>query len=292
MTPVLIAATCGLIASVAWALANIYIQRTSRELGVMLPLFWGQVSGAAMLACALVWWPARDIPSDPAWLLVGGAACALAYVAMFKAFEGGPVSAVSPMIAGWALISAALGVTVFDELLTTARWVGSLLIIGGVIGFLLVATDRKTGPRGEGWRTTPAKALSYALASALGFGVMVTAMRPIGQQLGPVASVLALWATQWLFLLPFLVRRPTRNLIPPVGSYTAILCFGLLETIGFVAVNLGASMGPVSVVAPCASISALLTVGLGSLWLGEHVPPSRWLFAAIVVAGVVTLSTS
>ena len=274
----------GLTASVAWAFANLTIQRTSRVDGPVRPVLSGQIVGASVLLLALPWFPPTGAPVPWGWLAVGGLASLLGYVGMFKAFAGGPMSIVSPIIAAWALVSAALGVLLLNEALPLGRAVGALLVILGVTGL----AGGKPSP-GQGWLHGKVAGVGAALVSALGFGVMVVATRPIEVALGTPLTILVLWATQWLALVPWVLLRHGPHFLPPREIRLAVVGFGLLEAIGFVAMVTGARLAPMAVVAPTASLGALITVGLGWWRLGERVGPAQVGLAITVVAGVVLL---
>jgi drug/metabolite transporter (DMT)-like permease len=236
---------------------------------------------------ALLLWPVTTMPEQPVWLLVGALSSALAYYGLFRAFEGGPVSVGSPVIAGWALVTTVLGMVLFDERLTLVQGAGALLVVGGGVSIAALA-DAGTGE----WLEPRARVLTWAVGSSLGFGVMVAAMQPLAHSLGPVGSLLALWGGQWLILVPVTVwRHRDSSLLPPREVWPAVVAFGLLETVGFLAVDVGTLLAPVSLVAPPASLGSLATVFLGRIWLGEEVGRARIGLAAVVVLGVILLGS-
>lgn len=278
---------CGMSASLAWAVANIAIVRATRAAGDLVSVLWGQLFGALMLACALPFWPVHSVPQQPLWLVVGGLASAVGYVGMFRAFGRGPLSVLSPIIAGWAVISAGIGVLVFDEAMPPLRLLGAVLVVGGVMGVAsrsapgtaaVSPADAWTGPR---WRV-----IGLAMFSATGFGLMVAALGPIGQDLGPVAGILAVWGVQWLVVLPLAWRTTRGRLLPPPGLLPTLALLGVAEATGFLMVEVGALSAPLTVVAPTASTAALVTVGLARVWLGEAVGWDRALLALVVVGGI------
>jgi drug/metabolite transporter (DMT)-like permease len=284
-TSIAIGIGCGLTASVAWALANLLIQRTSKVDGPVRPVLAGQVVGALLLLLAIPLAPPTDLPLPWGWLAVGGAASLLGYVAMFRAFAMGPLSIVSATVAGWALISAALGVALFDEALPASRAVGGTLVMMGVFG---LALSQPTA--GQQWTHGRLVGIGTALLAALGFGLMVVASRPIELSLGTPLTIMVLWAVQWLALLPWVLVRHGPHPLPPKQIGLAVAAFGALEAIGFVAVVAGGALAPLSVVAPTASLGALLTAVLARWHLGERLSAGQWGLAVAVVGGVALLS--
>lgn len=279
----------GLLASAAWGFANIVISQTARAQGPVLPLLWGQAFGFVLLGLASLRWPATGPFEAWGWLLLAGVSCAVAYTGMFRAFAGGPVSVASPIIAGWAAVSALLGVVLFDESMPPLRLLGGALAVGGVV---LIAS-RSGGPSNPGdWRASRSDVLLSAAASALGFGLAVTATRPLAESLGPILSIAAMWLVQWVFVVPYAASRPERRVWPGARALPLILLFGLLETVGFIAVTLGAQLSPLSVVSPAASLGSLFSVLLGRLLLGELVAPALYGWSIVVVSGVILLGIS
>lgn len=283
-TSIAIGIACGLVASVAWALANLLIQHTSRVDGQVRPVLAGQAVGALLLLLAIPLAPPTGLPLPWGWLLVGGAASLLGYVAMFQAFAMGSLSIVSAIIAGWALISAALGVALFDEAMPPSRAVGGALVMLGVVGLAL-----SQPAAGQRWAHGRLAGVGAAVLAALGFGLMVVASRPIEASLGAPTTILVLWAVQWLPLVPWVLVRHGPRLLPPKQIGVAVAAFGALEAIGFVAVVAGGAVAPLSVVAPTASLGALLTAVLARWRLGEAITPRQWGMAVAVVAGVALL---
>jgi drug/metabolite transporter (DMT)-like permease len=279
----------GLGASAAWALANIFIQRAGREAGVLPAMLWGQLLGGALLAIGLVGWPMGTWPESWGWVVVGGLASGLAYYGLFRSLAGGPVSVTSPVVAGWALLSVLFGIFLFDEQLTGLRAVGCALVIVGIVGVAAGPMDQHEAAT---WREPKARVIGWALAACLGFGVMVATLKPLGEALGPVAAILVLWGAQWVFMGPLAARSLRGRMVPPRAAWWAIAAFGLLETVGFVSVEVGTLTAPITVVAPAASLGSLITVLLGKVWLGEAVGPRRLIFSVIVMGGVVLLGLS
>ena len=244
--------------------------------------------GALVLLAALSVWPPPTSSAPIQWVLIGGVASAFAYYGLFRAFEGGPISVTSPVVASWAVVSALLGITLFDEAFLPLRALGGALV---VIGVVAVAARNPEGSAST-WREPRPRVLGWAFTSCLGFGVMVAALRPLGDALGPVASILVLWGVQWIVLLPWAVRKFEKRWIPSCDLWPILVGLGILETVGFLAVDLGLMVAPMSIVAPAASLGSLLTVLVGKHWLGESVDGHHLGFAMVVVAGIVMLGFS
>ena len=274
----------GLLASLCWALANIYIQRASIALGPLRALFWGQVVGAGMLLAAAPL-GAHAVRAPPwGWCLVGSLASGVAYLSMFRAFASGPVSVLSPIIASWALVSCLLGVVLLGEPMPWTRGVGAVAVVLGAVGRARGAGDREVG-----WVGRPRDAIALSAASSLAFGVMITSQGPVASALGPALAVLAIWGGQWGLLAPWAARARLWSSWPPKEVRGALIGVGVFETGGFLALNYGLGQAHVDVVAPAAGVSPLFTLLLARLLLREPVRGAQVLLAGLVVAGVILL---
>ncbi len=285
--PALTGLALGLTASAAWTLANISITAAVRDLGPLWPVWIGQAIGAALLALALPWFPASDGAIPWGWLVFSGVNAAIAYVTMFRAFEGGPVSVTSPIIAGWALVASLVAVAM-GEALPWLRALGGLLVL---IGAMATAARGSTNTDNT-WRRSRADTLGSAAVSALTFGLMIVGLGPVAKALGPIASILAVWAVEWAVLLPFLIADRARLRSATPRMLGPIVLFALGETAGFLAVDIGGMVSPMAIVGPAASVGSLFTVIMARYVLKEAVRPELYLWSALVVAGIALLGVS
>jgi len=277
---VLLALSC----SVSWALANVYVQRAGLALGSLRALLYAQGLGCVLLL-PLAW--ALDGPR--AWpsavdLGITAVGSAVGYYAMVVAFAMGSLSGVVPMITAWAVPAAIAGVLWTGEWPTGAQAVGGAMILVGAIGNGALApaegaTDTATGRR----------ALAWAAASAVGFGVMVAGTARLRPALGVIGVVPGVWIAQWALLAPVLLRRDVRAW-PPRSAWPAIFGMAMFESVGFVAFTLATRLAPVAVVSPPASLSSLLTVVFANRVLREPLSPARWMLVLLAAIGTVVVA--
>lgn len=275
----LTAIALGLFTSLAWAGANVFVQRAGRSLGALRAMFWSQFLGALILvpaAMAFEPWPANI-----SWVALGFSCLgsAVGYFAMLRAFELGPIGAITPVIASWA-VPATLIAMMLGERPTWPVLAGAFLVILG-------AAVNGALARGGEWRAPLPVAYSWALAGSVGFGVMVAGMGQLGGQIGPVGVVPLVWAGQWVLLAPFILYAPT-TLRPP-ADWSNVLGMAVLEASGFVAYAWALRVGSVAVVSPPASLSSIMTVLFSAIWLGEKLGWARWLSVVGATAGLVLM---
>ena len=164
--------------------------------------------------------------------------------------------------------------------------IGALGVGAVVLGNAVLA---RTGS-GAGSRT-PAGAIAWAAGSALGFGCMVPLIDRIGDALGRMWAIPAVWAVELAVLLPILLRQ--RRLGPrPVGTADWIVAVraSLFEVGGFIALTFALSLAPLTVVSPISSLSTAGSVILGIVVLRERMRPITLAGAALACLGVVLVN--
>ena len=136
-------------------------------------------------------------------MAINGIVAMSAYALHYHALELGPVSVVSPIGAGYAVVGVLLSIVVLGERPSALAMIG----IGcSIVGAVLVSTDIKA--MRAGLRQHP-PGLWWAVASAIGFGVA-------GFTLGVVSQKTGLWqvatfASRWAMVLAFVPLAVARR---------------------------------------------------------------------------------
>ena len=278
----------GLSASASWALANVVMQRAGRSLGALPALFWALLVGIALSAAGSAALDARDAPFTAAtavWVLVAGGSGLLAYVCMFHAFEHGRLTLAVPIMSSWAVLSAALSILLFGERLSPGQLVGAAGVVAGAVVVARQSQSESPGgaPVRRGW-------LPASFGAAIGFGVMMPALRMLSPVFGAVGAVGAVYAAALALAVPLAAGFRVRLPFPPRAAWPVILLSGLFETLGSVCITVGARRAPLAVVSPLASLAAAFTVAFAWAVLGERPARGVLIGALLVSAGVVVLA--
>jgi drug/metabolite transporter (DMT)-like permease len=285
VSPVAAGILCALAASAAWAGANVFIQRAGRELGSLRSMLWAQILGVLMLlpvSLVLEGLPTA-LPLVP--LLVTGAASALGYYGMLRAFRIGPLSLVTPIVASWPLSAVVTGIVWRGERPSALELAGGALVVGGsALNGWLAGDDAATGGSGEGRRA----AILWGIGGSVGFGVMTAGVAELGPAVGVIGVVPVTWMVQWLLLTPVLVAQPDVRVPPP--RWANVAGMAACEAAGFVAYSMATARAPVSLVSPPASLSTLCTVAFAAAFLGERIGLARWLSVLVGLGGTVLLA--
>jgi drug/metabolite transporter (DMT)-like permease len=276
----------GLGASASWALANVVVQRAGRAVGALQGLFWAQLVGIGLalgVGALLGERPAVPTSGDALWIAVAGAAGLLGYFCLFYAFEHGRLTLAVPIMSSWAVLSSALSLLVFHERLTPGQLLGAVSVIGGAVVVSRHAQTLGGGASGKRW-------LPAAVAAAIGFGVLVPAMRRLSPVFGPIGTVGVVYAADLALALPFVLALRARLALPPASAWPAIALAGFFETAGSACITLGARHAPLAIVSPLASLASAFTVLYAWAILRERPANGVLIGAALVSAGVVVLA--
>ncbi|HVT08671.1 MAG TPA: DMT family transporter [Polyangia bacterium] len=280
----------GLSASASWALANVVVQRAGRSVGALPALFWALLVGIALSAAGSAALDSHGAPFTAAtavWLVVAGASGLLAYICLFYAFEHGRLTLAVPIMSSWAVLSAGLSIVLFGERLSPGQLVGAASVVAGAV---VVARQSQSAPAGGASTAVRRGWLPASFGAALGFGVLMPAMRVLSPVFGAVGTAGAVYAAALALAVPLAAAFRVRLPFPPRAAWPAILLSGLFETLGSVCITIGARHAPLAIVSPLASLAAAFTVAFA--WAVLHERPARGVLigALLVSAGVVVLA--
>jgi drug/metabolite transporter (DMT)-like permease len=280
----------GLSASASWALANVVVQRAGRAVGALRALFWAQLVGIALAALGALAFgerPALPTAADGAWIAVAGAAGLGAYFCLFYAFEHGRLTLAVPIMSSWAVLSSALSLIVFHERLSAGQLAGAAIVIAGAV----VVARHAQGTGGAGAAGASSKPwLLAALGAAIGFGVLIPAMRRLSPVFGPIGTVGIVYAADLALALPLAVAFRVDVRPPPRSAWLPIILSGFFETAGSACITLGARQAPLALVSPLASLASAFTVLYAWAILRERPARGVLVGAALVSVGVVVLA--
>jgi drug/metabolite transporter (DMT)-like permease len=287
-----------LATSVCWAFANVFVQRSSREVGAVAAMVWALLLGAALSGAAS---PLFDRPTagitaaHVGWLALAGGAGLCAYAGMFYAFARAPLTLTIPFIACWSLIAGAIGLLVFGERPRPAQLGGAGVVFAGVLLVSLgAARSSAQPPAGHGPSASPPPApargaLLAALLAGVCFGIMNPSMTRAAAAFGAFGTAALAYLLGLAVAIPWALGRGVPLRLPR-RLWPLVAATGLFETAGFVLLTRAGLLAPVALVAPVASLAGALTLAYALLFLGER--PSRLSLSGAVLAtlGVVVLA--
>lgn len=294
MSATAIGLLAGLVAALCFGLGDFVAQSLTRQRGWLVASLAVQIVSVLALVTIGPIWPGLPARFDQAELALAlGTANTLGIVALYRAFELGKLSLVSPIagsMGAFTLIFAWLAGETPPALVLPGL---AFVLVGIALAGVAPPSDEPQRPR-----LTGSRGLGWALISAIAFGWVFLRLGDLADALGSTWSVLALRvvAIPWLLVVAGLMRTPLRDRPgeperPPL-SRTSLVAVALLDTSGLLALSLGGELGQASVAAVLASAFPLVTIALARVRLREQLAWWQWLGVTAILVGVAWLGTA
>ena len=286
----------GLTAALCWGAADFFARYATRLVGTYRTLFFMQFFGVVCLSGYVLlsgtWRHLLNIGWQTwVWTLLAVFLNIVSSLALYRAFEVGVLTIVSPIAASYAAITVLLAVLTGEVISQTH----SFGIVASLVGVVLAATPItwKLGARAlTNIPKTPrtsrlANGIGLAILASFGYGV---AFWLFGFRVTPVlGGIVPVWLVRLITPCVLLIFVPiTRQSISiPRGRVWWYLAgVGILDTAAFVAATLGYTTAQVSIVSVLASLFSAVTVLLAWLFLHDRLQWNQWLGIGIIFVGV------
>ncbi len=295
----------GLTAAICWGVADFAVTRVARELGVAQAFFYVQIIGMGLIALLLLANPAIPAPTAGIWVLVVGIGLfnLVGTLLLYRSFAIGTLALVSPIASAFAVVSALLALLAGERPALLAL-LGALVLVGGVVIVSSAQHEEATDDEGrptEDDRTShilPSPSVyrrlppgvPEAIGVALCFGISFWALDFVTPALGILWPVLVLRIVEAVAVVLFLLRRRTPPARLTRDLAALVLAGAALDTLAFVAFNLGIGSAYTSIVTALASLFSAVTVLLAWAILRERLVPAQWAGVAVILAGVLLVS--
>ena len=275
----------GLMAALAWGIHDILIRWVSQKSNIFSALFMVFLFG--LLFQIIIVAGRGEFASIPlpaiGSILAAGISFTFAGIAIYKAFEIGPVQLVAPIVATYAIGSILLGVaqgnplTVLQVLAVAAVFVGLYIVVS------LANSSDDTQSNGK-----RSHAILWACGASIGFATTFG----IGQsmvQFGPeMMMILATRFVALLFLVPIMLYLKT-PLFAAIGQWKILGTMGALDAIALTAVLVSGNMPNASYASLAASLFGMVTILLAWVFLRERMTALQWVGVVITFAGIAYL---
>jgi drug/metabolite transporter (DMT)-like permease len=279
----------GVVAAVCWGFGDFLITLLTRRIGTSRALVAIQALSLLSWLVLVLVWPAREIAGARLIALVlGTGVChVLGLFFVYRAFEIGTLAIVSPISAGFAIVTALLSLAMGEHPPALTR-AGAALLIGGAV----LATRPTAGPgvRSAVWRGVPEAALS-ALAFGTMFWMFYFFVEPELGHGWPMVVLKTMAVTGSLLL--FLQRR-RKEPAPAAGSGAriAVLAAGAAaaDTLAWLAYIRGTATTYATIVTALASLFSVVTVLLAWRFFRERLSVPQWAGVAAILLGILVVS--
>jgi drug/metabolite transporter (DMT)-like permease len=270
---------------IGWGSADFFAKQAVDQLGDLIPLFWSQLVGTLVLvSIALLGGDGLSLSPLLSLEIVGfGVVSGLSYLLLYRGFERGQISLLSPIFATYAGVVVLLSAGLFGEVIPGQRAIALCIILAGVV---LLALDL------SGVRSSLAARQTGGIPEVIG-AMLIFALWLVlwdrfvhDRSWVPLLAAVRAVATLTLFVTARLQRTSlsvsNRQLWPVLGL------IGLCDVAAFGLVSLGFSQTAYpSVVAMLSSAFSLPTLLLARWFLGERLARIQLLGVTVIVIGVV-----
>jgi drug/metabolite transporter (DMT)-like permease len=248
--------------------------------------------------------PALPAPTARMWILVVGIGLfnMAGTLLLYRSFAIGTLALVSPIASAFAVVSALLALLAGERPALLAL-LGALVLVGGVV--IVSRAQHETEDEGQKTKDESTSILRRssvvgrpglppgvpeAIGVALCFGISFWALDFVTPALGILWPVLVLRIVEAIGVVLFLLRRRTPPARITRGMAALVLAAAVLDTLAFVAFNLGLGSAYTSIVTALASLFSAVTVLLAWAILRERLAPAQWGGVVVILAGVLLVS--
>jgi uncharacterized membrane protein len=293
MNTFIIALVAGLSGMLGWGISDFFAKKTIDKIGDLKTLIGSQVIGGFLL---LIYYLFQNpsIPELNSTLLVYATLLALfdgiVYLLLYRSFQKGIMSIVSPIAASAAGVAVLVSVFLFKETLTTAGLVGVVLIF---LGIIITSTDIKD------LRKSFSKSnLSNGVPEALGVMVLMGFWFPFWDKF--------VEGKDWLFLLIILkiimgimlvlyfyaTNRGKSILKGYKPVITILIPVAILDALAYLGTTWGYSIttNTTSLITVIANAYSLPTIVLAYILLKERINTQQTLGIVSIITGIIISS--
>jgi drug/metabolite transporter (DMT)-like permease len=287
MNNITIAIVGGLVGMLGYGISDFIAKKSIDKIGNLKTLFYTQLFGVFFLLFYFI----KDI-SVPVFdfknvvsILLFGFFNTIGYLALYRAFEKGKLSIVSPISSSYAILAAVVSFLFFGETFSQIKIITLFLII---LGILLTATDLNSLKSGLG-RKDLSKGVPEALLVLLVFGIYVPFWDKFLSGPGWVVWVILVRLVLAFILLIYQCVIKKDNLKFSGKNLIYLLLFtSLFEAIGSFGSSWGyhSSVSTTSIVTAITSTYPFITALLAFTFLKERLAINQYAGIAIIILGL------
>ncbi|GCE18349.1 DMT family transporter [Dictyobacter kobayashii] len=289
----------GLIAAIFWGLGDFCARYATHRIGTYRTLCYLQFIGIFGLTVYLLltgelqhvfahtsWQPWL-------WALLAALLNIVSSLALYRAFQVGTLSLVSPIAASYAVVTVILAF-LSGEILTGLQNLAIVLVLLGVIVCSTPSTAGAGGSRSLftlPWRGASTQGISLALLASLGYGLTFWLL---GFLVTPgLGNITPVWFIRIITPCVLLVCSPLvkQPLTFPRGKvWILLLGVGFFDTLAYIAYTSGMQPGQVSLVTILSSLYSAVTILLAWIFLRERLQRTQWLGILVIFVGIILVN--
>ena len=277
----------GLIAAFGWGIADYLAKHSSDRIGYFRTTLFMQTGGAGFIFLfsfqylhLIAAYPVQSLET------VGiGIVGTFGALALYRGFETGRVSVVSPISSSFPALSTALAILLLNETLSA---IGGLGIAVTILGIIAISTDESIEKQHPAARL--GRSVAYGGAAFVSFGITYFALKLVVGNLGPWIPILIIRCVAATLLAPVLILKKPQAKSPNSTALYFIIVVAILDSLANVSYNFGIISSNVSIVATVSALFSAVTVLLARLQLKERLAKRQGIGILAILVGVAILS--
>ena len=205
---------------------------------------------------------------------------------LFRSFEFGQLSIVSPLASGYPALIVLLSLIVLGERLTLGAGVGVVLTILGMV----LVTQAKTAPGASRRPKNPRLGLLSAMAAFVAFAVFYFGLKFVVGPIPPITTAAISRGVGAVSVLGYLAVARSFPL-PPRNLWPRLVSVAVLDSAANVFYNYGLVFThSLAVLGTLSGLFSAVTVAWAVAFLGERLTRVQWAGVASIFLGVALLS--
>ncbi len=276
----------GIITMFSWGFSDFFAAMASRKAGVAKTALWSQTIGIIVFFIIFAFF--FSLPSISGYDLVLMLACgllgAIGISSLYKGFEVGAISIISPIASSSAAVTVVLSLIFLGEELSYFQGIGiTLAIVGAVLASFKFHDIARLK------FSKIASGVEYGIIAMFSFGVSFVLIDVLIEKFGWFIPVffIKIFGLVFIFLFSFFMKKDLRF---PKNAHKFVVIIAALETIAFLSIGAGISQEYTSIVYSVASSFPAITIILARIFMKERMEISNIIGAGFVVFGIGLLS--
>ena len=219
---------------ISWGVADFFAKKAIDKTGYKASLAINlSVSLVPIFIFAILFFRAPSFTTDLVFIILAtGVLGIIGYIFLYRGFQKGNVSIVSPISACWAIVTTLLAVFIFKEHLTQIQIIGVAVVF---VGVFLASTNlvilRKSL---KNWRDN---GVMDGIICMIAWGITYALIKPIVSAAGPIMALLLFRAVGILVLFSWVEFTKTKISFPARLIFLFLIAAGLLDFLGFLTFN-------------------------------------------------------
>ena len=277
----------GILAMLGWGTADFFAAKYVKRLKSERLYFWVQLSGLAPMLLLSIFFFGVPVLSPVFLILLLSAALLtlLEYVFLYKSFESGKVSLVTPIASSYPILTILLSIIFLHEILSFFQMVSVVLILIGIVTVSLNMGEIKKMRIAASTR-----GLDYAFLSLLASSILFTILGFLVKELGWFMPIFLMKIFVVIYMFSYLTVKGREITFSGNGIKLFVVLIGFLEVFAYLMYGLGAFTFLNSIVVPISATYPLVTIILARVFFREKILRTQWLGIFSIIIGIFIVS--